>query len=31
MAAIAQTIMIVDKSNKVVGTSKQLKNVFKEA
>ena len=31
MAAIAQTIMIVDKSNKVVSTSKQLKNVFKEA
>ena len=31
MAAIAQTIMIFDKSNKVVGTSKQLKNVFKEA
>lgn len=31
MAAIAQTIMIMDKSNKVVGTSKQLKNVFKEA
>ncbi|KEF59582.1 uncharacterized protein A1O9_04427 [Exophiala aquamarina CBS 119918] len=31
MAAIHQTIAIVDKSNKVVSTSKQLKNVFKEA
>lgn len=31
MAAITQTIAIVDKSNKVVGTTKQLKNVFKEA
>lgn len=31
MAAIHQTIAIVDRSNKVVGTSKQLKNVFKEA
>ena len=31
MAAIAQTIAVVDKSNKVVSTSKQLKNVFKEA
>ncbi|KAL2431121.1 hypothetical protein ABEF95_001780 [Exophiala dermatitidis] len=31
MAAITQTIAIVDKSNKVVSTSKQLKNVFKEA
>jgi len=31
MAAIAQTIAIVDKSGKVVSTSKQLKNVFKEA
>ncbi|KIW44667.1 uncharacterized protein PV06_03121 [Exophiala oligosperma] len=31
MAAIHQTIAIVDKSNKVVSTTKQLKNVFKEA
>lgn len=31
MAAIHQTIAIVDKSNKIVSTSKQLKNVFKEA
>ncbi|EXJ95362.1 hypothetical protein A1O1_00483 [Capronia coronata CBS 617.96] len=31
MAAITQTIAIVDRSNKVVSTSKQLKNVFKEA
>ncbi|KAK5045767.1 hypothetical protein LTR84_008859 [Exophiala bonariae] len=31
MAAIHQTIAIVDRSNKVVSTSKQLKNVFKEA
>ncbi len=31
MAAIAQTIAVVDKSNKVVSTSKQLKNVFIEA
>ncbi|ETN39722.1 uncharacterized protein HMPREF1541_05948 [Cyphellophora europaea CBS 101466] len=31
MAALVQTIAIVDKSNKVVGTTKQLKNVFKEA
>ena len=31
MAAIAQTIAIVDKSGKVVSTSKQLKNVFQEA
>ena len=31
MAGVAQYITIVDKSNKVVGTSKQLKNVFKEA
>jgi hypothetical protein len=31
MAAIAQTIAIVDKSGKVVSTTKQLRNVFKEA
>lgn len=31
MAALTQTIAIVDKSNKVVSTTKQLKNVFKEA
>ncbi|EXJ89301.1 hypothetical protein A1O3_02367 [Capronia epimyces CBS 606.96] len=31
MAAITQTIAIVDRSNKIVSTSKQLKNVFKEA
>jgi len=31
MAALVQTIAIVDKSNKVVSTSKQLKNVWKEA
>ncbi|EXJ64060.1 hypothetical protein A1O7_00396 [Cladophialophora yegresii CBS 114405] len=31
MAAITQTIAIIDRSNKVVSTSKQLKNVFKEA
>jgi hypothetical protein len=31
MAAIHQTIAIVDKSNRVVSTTKQLKNVFKEA
>ena len=31
MAAIAQTVAVFDKSNKVVSTSKQLKNVFKEA
>lgn len=31
MAALTQTIAIVDKSNKVVGHTKQLKNVFKEA
>src|ERR1700759_2636651 len=31
MAAITQTIAIFDQSNKVVSTSKQLKNVFKEA
>lgn len=31
MAAITQTITIVDKSNKVVTASKQLKNVFAEA
>ena len=31
MAAIAQTIAVFDKSNKVVSTSKQLKNVFREA
>ena len=31
MAAITQTIAIFDRSNKVVSTSKQLKNVFKEA
>ena len=30
-AQLAQYITVVDKSNKVVGTSKQLKNVFKEA
>lgn len=30
-AAIAQTIAVVDKSGKVVSTSKQLKNVFMEA
>ena len=30
-AAITQTIAIVDKSNKMVGTTKQIKNVFKEA
>jgi hypothetical protein len=28
---VTQTVAIVDKSNKVVGTTKQLKNVFKEA
>ncbi|RMD43425.1 hypothetical protein DV735_g1789, partial [Chaetothyriales sp. CBS 134920] len=31
MAAVAQCITILDKSNKVVGTTKQLKHVFKEA
>ena len=31
MAAIAQTVTIVNKSGKVVGTSKHLVNVFKEA
>lgn len=31
MAAITQTIAVVDRSNKIVSTSKQLKNVFKEA
>ncbi|KIX05902.1 uncharacterized protein Z518_03875 [Rhinocladiella mackenziei CBS 650.93] len=31
MAAITQTIAIVDRSNKIISTSKQLKNVFKEA
>lgn len=31
MAAITQTIAIVDRSNKIVSTSKQLKNVLKEA
>ncbi|KAL9043921.1 MAG: hypothetical protein Q9214_002907, partial [Letrouitia sp. 1 TL-2023] len=31
MAAIAQTIAVVDKSGKVVSTSKHLVNVFKEA
>ncbi|KAH0843717.1 hypothetical protein FOPE_08816 [Fonsecaea pedrosoi] len=31
MAAITQTIAIIDRSNKVVSTTKQLKNVFKEA
>ncbi|EXJ72686.1 uncharacterized protein A1O5_03833 [Cladophialophora psammophila CBS 110553] len=31
MAAVTQTIAIIDKSNKVVSTTKQLKNVFKEA
>ena len=31
MAAIAQTIAIVDKSGKVVSTSKQLKNIWLEA
>ena len=31
MAAITQTIAVVNKSNKVVSTSKQLKNVFHEA
>ena len=31
MAAITQTIAIIDRSNKVVSTSKQLKNVLKEA
>ena len=30
-AQMAQYITVVDKSNKVVGTTKQLKNVFKEA
>ncbi len=30
-AAIAQTIAIVDRSGKVVSTSKQFKNIFKEA
>ncbi|KPI34430.1 uncharacterized protein AB675_1389 [Cyphellophora attinorum] len=30
-AMVTQTVAIVDKSNKVVGTTKQLKNVFKEA
>lgn len=31
MAAIAQTIAIVDKSGKIVSTSRQLKDVFREA
>ena len=31
MAAITQTISVVNRSGKVVNTSKQLKNVFKEA
>ena len=31
MAAIAQTIAVMDKSGKVVNTSKQFKNIFKEA